>query len=220
MPSRPSSPIWRTTASSIQPDLSHSAARGVSSLWANWRAMSRIMRWSSFSSMSCIYLSPSGLARLEVGEERCHPGGADLVQRRRIPLGILVLVDDEGAYAFHDVALCKPLGIQVQLQRKAIGQTQFAALAQQLQGDAHAQWRFAVDSRQRTFGPVLVGRAFLAGQRGADARHVRLAEMMINGRAHGLDLRARNLLRGAFVQQGVQVAGGRIGPLHVVQCLV
>src|SRR5690606_472064 len=185
MPSRPSSPIWRTTASSIQPDLSHSAARGASSLWANWRAMSRIIRWSSLSSISCIYLSPSGLARCEIGKEGGDPGRADLVQRGGIPLRVLVLADDQRAHAFHDVAVGEPLGVQVQVQRKAIGQTQLAALAQQLQGYVHGQWRFAVDGSQGAFRPVLVGRAFRSGQRGADALHVRLAEVVIDSRAHG-----------------------------------
>src|SRR5690554_1434592 len=200
MPSSPNSPIWRTTASSIQPDLSHSAARGASSLWANWRAMSRIMRWSSLSSISFIYLSPSGLGRLEIGEERRHAGGADFFQGGRIPFGVLVLVDDQRPYAFHDVAVGKPLGVQVQLQGKAVSQAQFAALPQQFQGDAHGQRRLAVDRGKCAFGPVLIGRAIFGSQRGPDTRHVRLAEMMINGRAHGLDLGTWDLLRCLFLQ--------------------
>src|SRR5690554_6069703 len=128
MPSRSSSPIWLTTASSIQPDLSHSAARGASSLWANWRAMSRIIRWSSLSSISCISVSPSGvlggLAWFKAGEEGGYPCRVDLGQSGRIPVRVLVLVDDQRAHAFPDVAIGKPLAVQVQLEGEAIGQGQ------------------------------------------------------------------------------------------------
>src|SRR5690606_18712640 len=99
MPSRPSSPIWLTTASSIQPDLSHSAASGASSLWAIWQAMSLIISWSSSSSISCISDSPSGalggLDWFKAGDEGGYPCRFDLGQSGGIPARVLVLVDDQ-----------------------------------------------------------------------------------------------------------------------------
>src|SRR5690606_27357365 len=109
---------------SIQPLLSHSAARGASSLWANWRAMSRIMRWSSVSSISCI----SGLVE-------CVKQVRDLLRfyfgkSGRVPARAFVLIHDERPDAFHDVAFGEPLTVKMQFQCEAVAKLQLAATAQ------------------------------------------------------------------------------------------
>ena len=72
-------------------------------------------------------------------EHREHVCTIDIGGRLEAPDRLVVLVDDQRAHAFHDVAIGKPLAVQVQLEGEAIGHGQLSALAQQLQGHAHGQ---------------------------------------------------------------------------------
>ncbi|MNE90862.1 hypothetical protein D3C80_1884100 [compost metagenome] len=76
----------------------------------------------------------------------------------------------------------------MQLEGKALDQRQLAAAAQQFQGDAHGQWRAAVQQPGGFLGPVLELRAYFLLQCGADGRQVWEREALVDRRAQGLEL--------------------------------
>ena len=74
---------------------------------------------------------------LEVMEEAVHMALIQSMERRRVPARVLVLVDDQGADAFNQVATLEPLAIQIQLQSEAMLQAQVPATTEHFQGDGH-----------------------------------------------------------------------------------
>ncbi|MNQ90396.1 hypothetical protein D3C85_1057360 [compost metagenome] len=125
---------------------------------------------------------------------------------------MLVLVDQQGAHAFDQVAVLEPLAVQVQLHRKASFQAQLATAAEHVQGHGHGQGRAASQQFggfKRPF--VAVGNGHLL-QLLNHARQIGQGKEVVDGRSQHGQGRVGQVLHAELGQQALHVLERVPGP--------
>src|SRR5258706_9308039 len=101
-------------------------------------------------------------------EERLDRSARDVAEARRAPAGRVVLLDDERADAFDDVALLEAGVDEIELHAKTIGEREARAAAQLFERDGEEHRREPPERVQRGAGPIAQLRVVFRFQRGHD----------------------------------------------------